>query len=356
MAVKNNLKKPVAENKAGFPIPEGNYKMILIGFAIVVLGFILMMGGGSEDPNQFNYDIFSFRRITLAPIVVLAGFGFVFWAIMRKPKKEIKYSIGMDWIEALVLGVIQGLTEFLPVSSSGHLQIFSALFGIQGEENLAFAVVVHAATVCSTIVVLWKEIAALFGGLFKFRWNEETLYVAKIAVSMIPVAIVGLFFKDAVEELFGSGLLVVGVALLVTAVLLAFAYYAKPRQKTVISFRDALVIGVAQACAVIPGLSRSGSTIATGILLGNNKERVAKFSFLMVLVPILGEALLELMKGDFAQAESGISALSLVVGFCAAFVSGYFACSWMINLVKKGKLIWFALYCLVVGVVVLILH
>ncbi len=262
----------------------------------------------------------------------------------------------MDWIEALVLGVIQGLTEFLPVSSSGHLQIFSALFGIQGEENLAFAVVVHAATVCSTIVVLWKEIAALFGGLFKFRWNEETLYVAKIAVSMIPVAIVGLFFKDAVEELFGSGLLVVGVALLVTAVLLAFAYYAKPRQKTVISFRDALVIGVAQACAVIPGLSRSGSTIATGILLGNNKERVAKFSFLMVLVPILGEALLKLMKGDFAQAESGISALSLVVGFCAAFVSGYFACSWMINLVKKGKLIWFALYCLVVGVVVLILH
>lgn len=262
----------------------------------------------------------------------------------------------MDWIEALVLGVIQGLTEFLPVSSSGHLQIFSALFGIQGEENLAFAVVVHAATVCSTIVVLWKEIAALFGGLFKFRRNEETMYVAKIAVSMIPVAIVGLFFKEAVEELFGSGLLVVGVALLVTAALLAFSYYARPRMKTDISFVDAFIIGLAQACAVIPGLSRSGSTIATGILLGNNKERVAKFSFLMVLVPILGEALLDLMKGNFAQAESGISALPLLVGFLAAFVSGYFACSWMINLVKKGKLIWFALYCLVAGVVVLILH
>ncbi len=262
----------------------------------------------------------------------------------------------MDWIEALVLGIIQGLTEFLPVSSSGHLQIFSSLFGIEGEENLAFAVVVHAATVCSTIVVLWKEIAGLFGGLFKFRWNEETVYVAKIVVSMIPVAIVGFFFKDFVEELFGSGLLVVGIALFVTAFLLAFAYYAKPRMKTGISFRDAFIIGVAQACAVIPGLSRSGATIATGILLGNNKERVAKFSFLMVLVPILGEAVLDLMKGGFSQAESGISVLSMVVGFFAAFLSGYFACSWMINLVKKGKLIWFAFYCFAVGVVVLIVH
>jgi len=262
----------------------------------------------------------------------------------------------MDWIEALVLGIIQGLTEFLPVSSSGHLQIFSSLFGIEGEENLAFAVVVHAATVCSTIVVLWKEIAGLFGGLFKFRWNEETVYVAKIVVSMIPVAIVGFFFKDFVEELFGSGLSVVGAALFVTAFLLAFAYYAKPRMKTRISFRDAFIIGVAQACAVIPGLSRSGATIATGILLGNNKERVAKFSFLMVLVPILGEAVLDLMKGGFSQAESGISVLSMVVGFFAAFLSGYFACSWMINLVKKGKLIWFAFYCFAVGVVVLIVH
>ncbi len=262
----------------------------------------------------------------------------------------------MDWIEALVLGIIQGLTEFLPVSSSGHLQIFSSLFGIEGEENLAFAVVVHAATVCSTIVVLWKEIAGLFGGLFKFRWNEETVYVAKIVVSMIPVAIVGFFFKDFVEELFGSGLLVVGIALFVTAFLLAFAYYAKPRMKTGISFKDAFIIGVAQACAVIPGLSRSGATIATGILLGNNKERVAKFSFLMVLVPILGEAVLDLMKGGFSQAESGISVLSMVVGFFAAFLSGYFACSWMINLVKKGKLIWFAFYCFAVGVVVLIVH
>ena len=260
----------------------------------------------------------------------------------------------MTWLEALVLGVIQGLTEFLPVSSSGHLQIFSALFGVQGEENLTFAVAVHAATVCSTIVVLRKEIWDLLQGLFRFAWNEETMYIAKIVLSMIPVAIVGVFFKDQVEALFGSGLLVVGVSLLLTACLLAFAYYARPRMKTTISFRDAFVIGIAQACAVLPGLSRSGSTIATGILLGNNKEKVAKFSFLMVLVPILGEAFLDMLKGDFIQGESGISMLSLTVGFVAAFISGFLACSWMLNLVKKGKLIWFAIYCLVVGLGIVI--
>lgn len=260
----------------------------------------------------------------------------------------------MTWLEALVLGLIQGLTEFLPVSSSGHLQIFSELFGLQGEENLTFAVAVHAATVCSTIVVLRKEIWDLLQGFFRFAWNEETIYIAKIVLSMIPVAIVGVFFKDQVEALFGSGLLVVGVSLLLTACLLAFAYYARPRAKTKISFRDAFVIGIAQACAVLPGLSRSGSTIATGILLGNNKEKVAKFSFLMVLVPILGEAFLDLMKGDFSQGESGISMLSLTVGFIAAFVSGFLACSWMLNLVKKGKLIWFAVYCLVVGLGIVI--
>ena len=231
--------------------------------------------------------------------------------------------------------------------------IFNAILGVEGEVNLTFAVAVHAATVCSTIVVLRKEIAVLLAGLFRFRWNEETMYIAKIVVSMIPVGIVGFFFKDYVESLFGSGLMVVGGALLLTSVLLAFAYYAKPRVRSVISFRDAFIIGLAQACAVIPGLSRSGSTIATGILLGNNKENVAKFSFLMVLVPILGEAFLDLMKGNFGQAESGISTLSLAVGFLAAFISGFIACSWMLNLVKKGKLIWFAVYCFIVGVTVL---
>lgn len=259
----------------------------------------------------------------------------------------------MNWWEALLLGIIQGLTEFLPVSSSGHLQIFSSMFGIQGEENLAFAVVVHTATVCSTIVVLRREIWDLLKGFFRFSWNPETIYVVKIVLSMIPVAIVGLFFKDAVEEIFGSGLTIVGIALLVTACLLAFAYYARPRKKEEISFRDAFVIGLAQACAVLPGLSRSGLTIATGILLGNNKERVAKFSFLMVLVPILGEAFLDLLKGGFSASESGISGFSLLVGFLSAFLSGYIACRWMLNLVKRGKLIWFAIYCLVVGMIIL---
>ena len=243
--------------------------------------------------------------------------------------------------------------EFLPVSSSGHLQIFSSFFGIQGEENLTFAVAVHAATVCSTIVVLRNEIWNLIKGVFRFSWNPETIYIAKIVLSMIPVAIVGLFFKDYVEQIFGSGLTIVGIALLITAGLLAFAYYARPRVKKEISFRDAFIIGIAQACAVLPGLSRSGSTIATGILLGNEKENVAKFSFLMVLIPILGEAFLDLMKGGFSPAESGISMTALLVGFLAAFVSGYLACSWMLNLVKKGKLIWFAVYCFVVGLVIL---
>ena len=260
----------------------------------------------------------------------------------------------MSWLEALVLGVVQGLTEFLPVSSSGHLQIFSALFGVQGEENLTFAVVVHAATVCSTIVVLRHEIIDLLKGLLKFQWNSETIYIAKIALSMIPVAVVGLCLKDYVEAIFGSGLLIVGVSLLITAGLLSFAYYARPRVKREISFRDAFIIGIAQACAVLPGLSRSGSTIGTGIILGNNKENVAKFSFLMVLVPILGEAFLDLMKGGFSPAESGISISAMLVGFISAFVSGYIACSWMLNLVKKGKLIWFAAYCLMVGISILI--
>ena len=227
----------------------------------------------------------------------------------------------MSWLEALVLGVVQGLTEFLPVSSSGHLQIGNALFGVSGE-NLAFTVVVHAATVCSTIIVLRREIAALLKGLFRFSWNPETIYIAKIVVSMIPVAIIGFFFKDYVEGIFGSGLLIVGICLLVTAALLTFAYYARPRVKQDISFRDAFIIGLAQACAVLPGLSRSGSTIATGILLGNNKENIAKFSFLMVLVPVLGEAFLSLVGGDFAAEETGISALALIVGFVSAFVSG----------------------------------
>lgn len=256
----------------------------------------------------------------------------------------------MSWIEALILGIVQGLTEFLPVSSSGHLTIGSALLGLSGEENLTFAVAVHAATVLSTIVVLWKEVSILFRGFFSFKWNKETQMVCKILISMIPVGIVGLFFKDYVEAIFGSGLLIVGCMLLLTAALLAFSYYAKPRQKEEISFKDALIIGIAQACAVLPGLSRSGSTIATGLLLGDKKEQVAKFSFLMVIIPILGEAFLDLMKGGFSADESGISTGVLLTGFVAAFVSGTIACRWMINLVKNGKLVYFAYYCVAAGV------
>lgn len=260
----------------------------------------------------------------------------------------------MTWFEALILGLIQGLTEYLPVSSSGHLAIGSALFGIEGEENLAFTIIVHVATVLSTLVILWKEIEWIFKGLFKFQMNDETRYVINIIVSMIPIGIVGVFFKDKVEAIFGSGLLVVGFFLLVTALLLSFSYYYKPRQKEKISLKDAFIIGLSQACAVLPGLSRSGTTIATGLLLGNSKEKLAQFSFLMVIPPILGEALLDaikMMKGEDIAGD--IPAISLIVGFLAAFVSGCVACKWMINIVKKGKLIYFAIYCAIAGAVTL---
>lgn len=256
----------------------------------------------------------------------------------------------MDWLQALVLGLLQGLTEYLPVSSSGHLTIGSYLFGLNGEDNLAFTVVVHVATVLSTLVVLWKEIDWILKGLFKFKMNDETKYFINILISMIPVGIVGVFFKEQVEEVFGSGLLIVGCMLLVTAVLLVFSYYARPRQRENISPFHAFIIGLAQAVAVLPGLSRSGSTIATGLLLGNKKEKLAQFSFLMVIPPILGEALLDVVKGlKGEEAFGGIDALPLIVGFVAAFVSGCVACKWMINIVKKGKLVWFGVYCAIAG-------
>ena len=262
----------------------------------------------------------------------------------------------MDWIQALILGIVQGLTEYLPVSSSGHLAIGQALFGMNdGSDNLAFTVAVHVATVLSTLVILWREVVWLFEGLFKWEKNDETRYVLNILVSMIPVGIVGVFFKDTVEEIFGSGLLIVGCCLLVTALLLAFSYYAHPRQKESISLKDAFIIGIAQACAVLPGLSRSGSTIATGLLLGNKKEKLAQFSFLMVIPPILGEAFLDLMKVSKGEAVMGnIETFPLIVGFLAAFVSGCFACKWMIDIVKRGKLIYFAAYCTLIGAVTII--
>lgn len=263
----------------------------------------------------------------------------------------------MDWIEALFLGLVQGFTEYLPVSSSGHLTIASYLFGVNGEDNLTFTVAVHVATVLSTLVILWKEVAWIFKGLFNGQMNDEKRYALNIVVSMIPVGIVGIFFKDYVEGIFGSGLAIVGAMLLVTALLLAFSYFAKPRQRENISMKDAFIIGLAQAVAVMPGLSRSGSTIATGLLLGNNKAKLAQFSFLMVIPPILGEALLDVIKAmkHGAEAVTGdISMGALAIGFLAAFISGCVACKWMIDIVKKGKLIYFAIYCAIVGAITLI--
>jgi undecaprenyl-diphosphatase len=260
----------------------------------------------------------------------------------------------MNWIEALLLGIVQGLTEFLPVSSSGHLILGQEILGLNtsSSDNLQFIVTVHAATVLSTIVVLWKEIAQLFRGTFLTKqWNDEKSYVMKLIVSMIPIFIVGIFFKDYVEALFGQGILLVGCCLLLTACLLAFAYYAKPRQKDRISYKSAFIIGLSQAVAVLPGLSRSGTTIATGLLLGNKKENVAHFSFLMVLVPILGESLLDLIKMISEPGATGAGIMPLIVGFLGAFIAGWFACKFMINLVKKGKLIYFAGYCAIIGIV-----
>ncbi len=260
----------------------------------------------------------------------------------------------MDWLQALILGIVQGLTEYLPVSSSGHLTMGQEYLGVvvDPKAQLAFDVVVHVATVMSTLVILWKEVAWVFKGMFKFQMNDETRYALNIIVSMIPVGIVGVFFKDKVEEVFGSGLLIVGCMLALTALLLAFSYYAKPRQKESISLLDAFIIGIAQACAVMPGLSRSGSTIATGLILGNKKELLAKFSFLMVIPPILGEALLDTMKAVKGGGEAvfgSIGIVPLLIGFVAAFLSGCVACKWMINIVKKGKLIYFAIYCAIIA-------
>lgn len=263
----------------------------------------------------------------------------------------------MEWFQAVVLGLIQGLTEFLPVSSSGHLTIFKAIFGIDAD-NLSFEVAVHAATVLSTIVAFRKEIWNIIGGVFKFRYNPQTEYFLKICVSMIPVFIVGVFFKDFVEDIFGSGLIIVGSMLILTAVLLtlgetlsnsqarrAAAEGREPGRE--VGWWDALIIGIAQAFAVMPGLSRSGTTISTGLMLGVRKSSMAQFSFLMVLIPILGEAFLQLIGGDFAASTSGISALSLTLGTLTAFISGYIACRWMIRIVQRARLRWFALYCLV---------
>ncbi len=274
----------------------------------------------------------------------------------------------MEWLDALILGIVQGLAEYLPISSSGHLEIFREILGIDlpSDKVLQFDLILHAATVLSTIVVLWPMFKKLCVSFFTFKRDYDFYYVCKILVSCIPVAIVGLCFKEFVESFFGSGLTIVGSCLLVTALLLSFAHYtgmkedkgmvsaAKGRD---ITWWDAFIIGCAQAVAVLPGLSRSGTTIATGILIGDKREKVASFSFLMVIIPILGEALLdvkEIISTPAAQGDNVVSATALIIGFAASFIVGCCACKWMLNLVKKGKLIWFAVYCVVMGIICLL--
>ena len=295
----------------------------------------------------------------------------------------------MDWLQAVILGLVQGLTEFLPVSSSGHLAIGRALLGVEASGDLVFEVTVHAATVLATIVVFRKKIWELICGLFKFKYNDETDYIAKLCVSMIPVFVVGMFFKDAIESAFNS-MLVVGLALIVTAMLLTFSDWkakngslvaackrrgqldsgalspdvsgdggqdvpdlaAARNYRNGISFWQAFVVGIGQAFAAIPGLSRSGTTISTGLICGVKRSEMAQFSFLMVLVPILGETFLDVVGGDMAASSIGF--LPLALGFLSAFVSGLFACKVMIALVRKARLKWFGLYCALVGLAVLI--
>lgn len=282
----------------------------------------------------------------------------------------------METIDALILGLVQGLAEYLPISSSGHLEIFRELLGIDlsGADSLQFDVMLHVATVLSTIVVLWREFWPLCVSFFTFRRDDRFYYVCKILVSCIPIGIVGVCFKDVIEEFFGQELTLVGICLCATAALLSFSYFCRTRPLETskltgkvyrprdITFVDAFVIGCAQAVAVLPGLSRSGTTIATGILIGDKREQVAQFSFLMVVIPILGEALLD-VKDMFAidsidaaagVANQAIGFVPVITGFMAAFISGCLACKWMLSLVKKGKLVWFALYCLVVGIICIV--
>ncbi len=258
----------------------------------------------------------------------------------------------MTWYEAIVLGLIQGLTEFLPVSSSGHLEIAKALFGIDAESSFYFTVAVHGATVLSTLVVFWKEIVTLISGALKFKMNEETSYVLKLIISMVPVGIAGVLLKDPIESLFNGNMLFIGLMLMVTSALLAGAHFMKKHDRK-ITYLDAIIIGIAQAIAVIPGISRSGATISTGLMIGNSRNEMARFSFLMVLVPVIGANILELTSGDVNTTAVGGGII--IIGFLTAFLAGYAACRWMIGLVKKSKLIWFSIYCLAAGILSIVL-
>lgn len=277
----------------------------------------------------------------------------------------------MSWIDTLILGIVQGLTEYLPISSSGHLEIFRQILGqdLEGGMALEFDLMLHVATVLSTIVILWHEFKPLAASFFTFKRDDNFYYVCKILVSCIPVGIVGLLLEKKIEMFFEGNLTIVGVCLLVTAILLCFAYFTRTRASLLnptapqgrdITWRDAFIIGCSQAIAVLPGLSRSGTTIATGILLGDNREKVAQFSFFMVIIPILGKGLLDLKDLIIPAAEATattaavVSPLAMIVGFLAAFIVGCISCKWMLSIVKKGKLVWFAAYCVVVGIICII--
>ncbi|MFO8234502.1 MAG: undecaprenyl-diphosphate phosphatase [Bacteroidales bacterium] len=257
----------------------------------------------------------------------------------------------MTWLEALILGILQGLTEFLPISSSGHLEIGKVLLGTEMDQSMLFTVIVHGATVLSIIVVFWTDIFKLVKGSLQFRLNDSAIYVLKIFISMIPVLIVGIFFKEQVEWFFSGNLQFVGIMLLVTAVLLTFSYYYNPANKK-LTFLSVFVIGISQALAVLPGISRSGATISTGLMLGGKRDEVTRFSFLMVLIPIIGANILDL--ADYDARVVQINILPLVVGFIAAFLSGFFACKWMIKIINQGKWIYFAFYCFAIGLVAII--
>jgi len=286
--------------------------------------------------------------------------------IFSKKLEKLRNEI-MEWFEALILGILQGLTEFLPVSSSGHLELGKALLDIKINDNLLVSIILHAATALSTLVVFRKEIGLILKGMLQFKWNDEWQFVVKIIISMIPVGIVGLLFKDMLEVYFEGNVTFVGAMLLVTSGLLFLtSFQQRNNDKSInqdttsvalinqnISYLQAFVIGMAQAIAVLPGLSRSGATIATALLIGVPRNEAARFSFLMVLAPIFGANLLEIKKYVAADAAFSLDISVISIGFVTAFIVGLMACYWMIELVKKGKLIYFAIYCLIVGLIAL---
>lgn len=259
----------------------------------------------------------------------------------------------MDYIDAIILGIIQGFTEFLPVSSSGHLEIGKAILGDTSvpEESLLFTVILHFATALSTLVVFRKDIIQIFGGILKFQWNEETQFAFKIVLSMLPAVIIGLLFEEELESFFGGSIAFVGAMLIITAILLWLADRSKNTGKPV-TIKDSIIIGVAQAVAMLPGISRSGATISTSVLLGNDKTKAARFSFLMVVPLIFGKIAKDLLSGEISTHNTNLGVMS--VGFLAAFICGLIACTWMISLVKKSKLRYFSIYCVLIGIIAII--